>query len=468
MLSSCPNVIAAATVDWHTVKSDPEYHYFDSLFRSQIDHETLELFCPDEAFHPFAFASKVQSEDFPTYKEVLQMPDVERRKWIESMDVEMSDLVERKAFELVPRSAAADAGQRIVKSKWAFRRKRRPDNTISRYKSRLVVRGDEQRRYTNYSSNETFAPVVEWSTVRMLFSLGVMNDWCTASIDFKSAFTQAVLPEPLYMELPPGYTKVNPHLSDFVMKITTSLYGDQRAANLWYRKIRDSLEKELNFVCSEYDPCLFIRDDCLLCLYVDDAILHARSDAVLEDVLKAIEKAGYAFSRDEDFLSYLGVMVQHQPDGSKLLSQPGLSEQLLSMMGMTECNPTRTPISSPLYKHEDAQDHNGSFNFRSALGMLMYLANNTRPECAFAVNACAQYSINPKLPHAEAVRRVCRYIKGTIDKGLHVRPPKGEWLLDCHVDADLAGTYHKDDNHSPDSVKSRCGYVITLGGVPVL
>ena len=80
------------------------------------------------------------------------MPYDERRKWIESMDVEMSDLVERKAFELVPRSAAADAGQRIVKSKWAFRRKRRPDNTISRYKSRLVIRGDEQRRCTNYSS----------------------------------------------------------------------------------------------------------------------------------------------------------------------------------------------------------------------------------------------------------------------------------------------------------------------------
>ena len=205
------------------------------------------------------------------------------------------------------------------------------------------------------------------------------------------------------MELPPGYTKVNPHLSDFVMKITTSLYGDQRAANLWYRKIRDIFKKELNFLCSEYDPCLFIRDDCLLCLYVDDTILQTRSDDVLEDVLKAIDKAGYAFSRDEDFLSYLGVLVQHQPNGSKLLSQPGLSEQLLSMMGMMDCNPTRTPISSALFKHEDAQDHNGSFNYRSALGMLMYLANNTRPECSFAVNACAQYSINPKLPHAEAV-----------------------------------------------------------------
>ena len=108
-------MIAAATVDWHTVSSDPEYHYFDSLFRSQIDNETLELFCLDDAFHPFAFASKVQSEDFPTYKEVLQMPDEEHRKWIDSMDVQMSDLFEHKAFELVPRSASADAGQHIVK-----------------------------------------------------------------------------------------------------------------------------------------------------------------------------------------------------------------------------------------------------------------------------------------------------------------------------------------------------------------
>ena len=176
VLSTCPNVIAAATLDWNTVSSDPEFIYFDRMFRAQLDPVTAELFCPDEAFHPFAFASKVQSEDFPSYQEILQMPDDERKKWIESMDVEMQDLVDRNAFELVPRSTATDAGQRVIKSKWAFRRKRRPDNTISRYKSRLVVRGDTQRQFYDFSTNETFAPVVEWSTVRMLFSLGVMNN----------------------------------------------------------------------------------------------------------------------------------------------------------------------------------------------------------------------------------------------------------------------------------------------------
>eukprot|EP00977_Amphora_coffeiformis_P017000 scaffold5387_cov91-Amphora_coffeaeformis.AAC.1 len=72
------------------------------------------------------------------------------------------------------------------------------------------------------------------------------------------------------------------------MKITTSLYGEQRAANLWYNKIRKSLVDELGFKVSDYDPCLFIRKDCLLCLYVDDAILHARKDKTLDEVLNAI------------------------------------------------------------------------------------------------------------------------------------------------------------------------------------
>ena len=57
-----------------------------------------------------------------------------------------------------------------------------------------------------------------------------------------------------------------------------------------------------------------------MCLYVDDAILHARDKKTLENVLKAIDKAGYAFDCDEDFHSYLGVQVDHNSDGSRTLS----------------------------------------------------------------------------------------------------------------------------------------------------
>ena len=289
----------------------------------------------------------------------------------------------------------------------------------------------------------------------MLFTLGVIKQWKSASIDFKSAFTQGQLPAPIYLELPPGYQKANPHLSGMVMKITTSLYGEQRATNLWYNKIRRSLVEELGFKVSEYDPCLFIRKDCIMCLYVDDAILHARDKKTLDDLLKAIEKAGYAFDRDEDFHSYLGVQLDHNSDGSKTLSQSGLTGQLLDLMGMRDCNPCQTPNSGPLFNLPDSPDHNGSFNYRSALGMLMYLVNNTRPECAFAVNACAQYSINPKAPHAEAIRRICRYLKGTINKGIIIKRNSGPISLDCHVDADYAGTWVNAEASNPASVKPR-------------
>ncbi len=417
------------------------YHYFHYLFQCQIDSATLELLDAD-ALHPFAFAAKVQSEDFPSYHDILRMSGEERFKWIESMDVEMSDLTERQAYELVPRNDVLALGKKVVKSMWAFRRKRKPDGSVSRYKARLVVRGDLQKQFYDFSPNETFAPVVEWSTVRMLFSLGVMFNWKTASIDFKSAFTQAILPEPIYLELPPGYAKANPHLADKVMKITTSLYGDQRAANLWYNKIRGCLVDELGFTCSDYDPCLFIRKDCILCLYVDDAILHARNEQVLTDVLKAIDAAGYAFSRDETFASYLGVLVEHLPDGTKKLSQPGLTRQLLEVMGLSDCNPARTPIADPLFAFKDSPAHTGTFNYRSALGMLMYLTNNTRPECAYAVNACAQYSVDPRVPHAEAVRRICRYLKGTVENGLLITPDTAQLSLNCMVDADYAGNWN--------------------------
>ena len=76
---------------------------------------------------------------------------------------------------MVPRSEPIGKGEQVIKSMWALRRKRKPNGEISRYKARLVVRGDLQRASLNYTVNKTFAPVVDWSTVRMLFTLGVIK-----------------------------------------------------------------------------------------------------------------------------------------------------------------------------------------------------------------------------------------------------------------------------------------------------
>ena len=87
----------------------------------------------------------------------------------------------------------------------------------------------------------------------MLFTLGMLRNWKTALIDFKNAFTQGFPPEPIHLELPPGFANANPSSKDLVMKVTTSLYGDKRATNVWYRTIRKGLE-DLDFKVSEFDP----------------------------------------------------------------------------------------------------------------------------------------------------------------------------------------------------------------------
>jgi hypothetical protein len=108
-----------------------------------------------------------------------------------------------------------------------------------------------------------------------------------------------------------------------------------------------------------------------------------------------------------------------------------------------------------------------SWSYRSVVGMLLYLSTNTRPDIAFAVSQVARFSHNPKKSHASAIKTIVRYLQRTYDKGMIVKPT-GDLTLDCYVDADFAGLHRRDPDSSPSSAKSRTGYIITLGGCPIL
>jgi hypothetical protein len=99
--------------------------------------------------------------------------------------------------------------------------------------------------------------------------------------------------------------------------------------------------------------------------------------------------------------------------------------------------------------------------------MLTYLSTSTRPDIAFAVHQCARFSIALKRVHEIAVRRIIRYLKGTKTKGYILRPSTAR-TLDCYVDADFAGLWTSENSHSPISVKSRTGYIITFASCPFL
>jgi hypothetical protein len=109
-------------------------------------------------------------------------------------------------------------------------------------------------------------------------------------------------------------------------------------------------------------------------------------------------------------------------------------------------NTVDTPATTdPLGTDLEGEPFHEDWGYASVVGMLMYLANNTRPDIAFATHQCARFTHNPKKSHARAVKRIARYLIGTRDKGLKIKQSK-ELCVDCYCDADFAGLFGTEDS----------------------
>ena len=90
-----------------------------------------------------------------------------------------------------------------------------------------------------------------------------------------------------------------------------------------------------------------------------------------------------------------------------------------------------------------------------------------RPDICYAVQQCSRFNANPTKDHEEAVKRICRYLLLTKDKGLILRPDKTRGL-ECYVDADWAGAWSSHYSADTLSTHSRSGFVILYAGCPIL
>ena len=96
----------------------------------------------------------------------------------------------------------------------------------------------------------------------------------------------------------------------------------------------------------------------------------------------------------------------------------------------------------------------------------MYLTTNTHPDMQCAVHKCVKFTHSPRKEHAVAVKKICRYLKGTRTRGLEFKPTT-DLTLDMYVDNDFACLFNAEDDQDPISVKSRTGLVITLGACTI-
>jgi hypothetical protein len=429
---------------------DPDYGVLDDTACSVIGDS------------PNLLTASRSDPDTPTLSEALG--GTQREDFLEAMDKEIAGLEKHQTWSVMKRTDVPE-GRKVLPGTWALKIKRYPDGTFRKTKARYCARGDKQIEGVDYF--EKYAPVVQWSTVRLLLTLTQNLGWSTMQIDFEAAFVQADLEEDVYLAVPPLYgDKANGQ--DCCLKLNKSIYGLVQSSRYWYRHLKKAFEEE-GLTMSAHDPCLFYGDGMVVVAYVDDCIFFGKDHQRLEDFKQKLKRRGMDLTDEsEDVYSFLGIEVA--PDdktGEVVLKQTGLIKKLLNYCQMNDCNTKGTPAATtPLATDADGADFDEEWNYASAVGMAMYISSNTRAELQFAVHQCARFTHAPKKSHGEALKRIVRYLQGTKDKGLRLKPTE-DMQLDMYCDADFAGLWNHEDDQDPTCVKSRSGIILTLGGCPL-
>jgi hypothetical protein len=128
---------------------------------------------------------------------------------------------------------------------------------------------------------------------------------------------------------------------------------------------------------------------------------------------------------------------------------------------------TPAKLFNILKRHADSEDFDNVFDYRSIIGKLNYLERGTRADISYITHQCARISVSPKKEHGAAIKWLGRYLKGTRDKGLILRP-NGAIGLEVFVDADFVGNWDPVDTESRDSARSRHGYIVKYFGCPIV
>ena len=438
---------------------------YDRQCFEHLQMDTFETRHVDNISDPRVLESYVLSpktskynEDNPSFDMAMKGP-FQAEYW-EAMRLELNTIAgDFKCWELVPRQPHMN----VLPSTWAFKVKRYPDGSVKKFKARFCARGDRQLEGVDYF--ETWAPVVQWSTIRIVMIIAAKLRYCSAQCDITAAFIHALLPpeEVVYVEQPRGFSKTDNH----VLRLNRSLYGLKQAPRHFFRYLSDRIAK-YGLQQSQYDPCLFISSNMMVIVYVDDLLIFAKSDNLIEDFITSMQREEICLRREGTAEGYLGVDIQHI-NGKIHLTQSGLSQRIITAMGLTKySNSCPTPAEvSPLPKDIDGDKASGTINYASIVGMLLYLCGHSRPDLTFAVHQCARYTFAPTKQHEKALLRIGHYLKGTMDKGL-ILSPSEDLYLDCYPDADFAGLWKTENPDDPHCVRSRTGFVITLANCPII
>ncbi|GJX40853.1 retrovirus-related pol polyprotein from transposon TNT 1-94 [Tanacetum coccineum] len=384
--------------------------------RLQLHEQTL--FCYYDAF--------LTSVKPKNYKDALT-----QACWIEAMQEELNEFERLEVWELVPRLDNV----MVITLKWIYKVKLDELGGILKNKARLVARGYCQEEGINFE--ESFAPVARLDAIRIFLAYAAHMNMIVYQMDVKTTFLNGILRKEVYVSQPDWF--VDQDNPNHVYKLKKALYGLKQAPRAWYDLLLKFLLSR-EFSKGTVDPILYIRrqgkDILLVQIYVDD-IIFASTTPKLCDQFSKIVCSKFKMSMMGKISFFLGLQISQSPRGI-FINQSKYALESLKKYGMKSSDLVDTPMVEKSKMDEDTQGKAvDPIHYRGMMGTLMYLTTS-RPDLTFIVCMCVRYQAKPIENRLHDVKRIFKYLRGTVNRGLWY-PKDYSIALTAYADVDHEG-----------------------------
>ncbi|GAU45509.1 hypothetical protein TSUD_129550 [Trifolium subterraneum] len=267
--------------------------------------------------------------------------------------------------------------------------------------------------------------------------------------------------EEVFVKQPPGFEVKGQ--TNKVYKLHKALYGLKQAPRAWNKRI-DGYLSQIGFIKCVTEHVVYVRKDknkgvIILCLYVDDLLITGSNEEYIADFKKQMMREFEM--NDIGHLSYfLGIEFTRCARGL-MMHQKRYASEILKRFDIVNCNLAVTPAEPRLQLSKcEEEDSVDPTKFRSLIGSLRYLCN-TRPDLVYSVGIVSRFMDKPRVSHLAAVKRILRYVKGTMDCGIVF--PASDVGKNCklvgYTDASWCGDV--------EDRKSTVGYLFLIGDAPI-
>nr|GEV94016.1 hypothetical protein [Tanacetum cinerariifolium] len=305
------------------------------------------------------------------------------------------------SMEVVPRPDKV----MVITLKWVYKLKLDDIGGVLKNKACLVARGYHQEERIDFE--ESFAPVSRLEAIRIFLTYAAHKNMAVYQMDVKTAFLNGNLREEVYVSQPEGF--VDQDNPNHVYKLKKALYGLKQALRAWYDML-SSFPILQDFSKGSVDPTLFIRRN--------------KNDLLMMSMMGKIS-------------FFLGLQISQSPKGI-FINQSKYALESLKKYGFESCDPVDTPMVEKSKLNEDKEGKAiDPSHYRSMIGTLFYLIAS-RHDLQFSICMRARYQARPTKKHIHAVKRIFRYLHGTVNRGLWYSKDSLVELT-AFADADPAG-----------------------------